>query len=413
MQQNGTYETPFSNKTLFWLIMVGLLATMGVAITSVFEGDGRYETSMGANSFSKSAIGHAALVEILKQDGWTIVQSQHNTAEKLGDGSALLIMEPRAGTVTSTRLEELLDYVPALLVLPKRSGVPHSYKQGWIGQQSVMGANIPTQVLGYVAAEAELVRPDKTPEDWQSPIFAQQTPDISNIQLMKSDKIEPVIWTEEGTLLGKIERENGVPLWVLSDPDILATHGLNRGWNADFSVGIIQTLAPDADTLVIDEVIHGFTVDPSLAKAMFRKPFLFATVAFLLALTVFLLALTRRFGAPYRHRIESRDSKAVFVENSARILAQANKEQEALLRLFEDTALTVARQLNVPHDLERQRLETWLDERAHSKGIVPDYSTLKRRLQRIREDDDTRQHRLLIISNQFYTWKREMLSDSK
>lgn len=413
MQRNNADETPFSNKALFWLILLGLLSTLGMAIASVFQGDGQYETSTGTDSFSKSAIGHAAFTELLAQDGWSVVKSQHDTLGKLGEGAVLLIMEPPRGSFAEQRIDDLTGYAPTLLVLPKRRGFPDQFRAGWISQQLLYGVSVPERVLSHLLEDGEVIRPETRQSTWVSPVFQDQMPDISDLQLFTSQAAEPVIATEEGMLLGRIEPEGGYPLWILSDPDLLATHGLNRGWNADFAVAIASLVADGRTTAVVDEVIHGFAVEPSLVRAMFEAPFIYATVAFLVALTVFLLAFTRRFGAPYRDRAAPQDSKAVFLENAAHILHMAEKEHEALVRLLDDTALQVAGELNVPADLEKHRLVAWLDQKAQQRGISPDYSTLRRRLQRMREDDDTRRRRLLIISNQIQTWKREMLSDAK
>jgi len=84
MAAGTSQSTPFSNKALFWIIFLGILATLGMAVTSVFQGDGQYEISSGTDSFSKSAIGHAAFVALAESEGWQVLKSQSNTADKLG-----------------------------------------------------------------------------------------------------------------------------------------------------------------------------------------------------------------------------------------------------------------------------------------------------------------------------------------
>ncbi|WP_262692713.1 hypothetical protein [Kordiimonas aestuarii] len=405
-------DAPFSNKTLFWIILLGILATLGVAVTSVFQGDGRYETSAGTNSFSKSAVGHAAWVELLKSDGWRMLQSQHNTFDKLNEKAALFLLEP-VGPPGRKRINDLIDFSPMLVVLPKRRTGPHPFKAGWIGSQHLLPARTPQTIAQNLLEDAEVIRPDATPKNWQHDFSATAVPDIDDLQLIKSDLLAPIIATGDGILFGKLKLAGAQPVWVLSDPDLIATHGLARGWNAAIAQTVAQTVAEGTDTIIIDEVVHGFTATPSLGKAMFEHPFVYLTIAGLLALMVFLLAQTRRFGAPWRANVEVADSKTVFVENAARILHLAEKEQEALLRLMDDQALEVARKLRAPSELERNRLEAWLDDQGQKRGISVTFSTIRRRVQRIREDDDSRQHRLLIHANQFYTWRQEMLNDPK
>lgn len=416
MTDNSGYsDSPFKSRTLFWLIALGILATLGIAVTSVIQGDGRYETSPGNNSFSKSALGHAAFAALMQEQGWTVLQSQHNTEAKLAqDGIALLVIEPR-GSVGTGRIEELTDYVPTLIVLPKRQGVAGGGRAGWIGAQRLLRTNAPQTIVDSLTEGMEVTRPAAKPDAWTGDFGGLGDPDIDDVQLLSGTTLSPIIQTDKGILFGRLTADHGSPVWVLSDPDLLATHGLARGWNAELANAVIDTVAAGGETLVIDEIVHGFTMEPSLVRAMFRAPFVYATVPALVALLVFLAALTRRFGAPRRRASTVRDSKAVFIDNSARLLQLADKEHEALLRLVDDSALEVARRLNIPADIEKNRLEAWLDEKSRLRGVNPDFTTIKRRVQRIRGDDDleTRHQRILILANQFRQWKHEILHEHK
>ncbi|MFC4346392.1 DUF4350 domain-containing protein [Kordiimonas lipolytica] len=414
MQANTNQAAPFSNKALFWILFLGILATLGLAVTSVFQGDGQYETSSGANSFSKSAIGHAAFASLAESEGWHSLKSQGNTSDKLGTDTTLLLLEPQGNNRSGERIETLIDWAPMLVVLPKRRGAPHPFKAGWIGAEFLMSMASPQRVAGFLAEDIDVLRPEESISDWQHSFDPQATPDIDNLQLLKSDAITPIIWNEHGILFGRLNREyEEEPVWILADPDLIATHGLARGWNAALALDVLRTVSEGRQSLVIDEVIHGFQRDPSLARAMFSHPFVYATVAALLALIVFLLALTRRFGAPWRRMADVNDTKAVFIENAARILHIAEKEQEALVRLVDDQALAVAQHLNVPADLARNQLDRWLDEQSSKRGVNPGFTTIKRRILRVRDDDDTKRNRLLNLANQFYTWKQEIMNDTK
>ncbi len=154
-------------------------------------------------------------------------------------------------------------------------------------------------------------------------------------------------------------------------------------------------------------------MEPSLARAMFEKPFVYPTFAVLLALLIFLLAMTRRFGAAARRTDETQDSKAIFIENTARILHLAGKEQDALLRLMDDQALTIAKKLNAPRNLARKDLIGWLDETSRLRGIVPDFGTIRLRVDRIVDDPDSKTVRLMHQAVNFYQWKQEILDDTK
>ena len=54
-------------------------------------------------------------------------------------------------------------------------------------------------------------------------------------------KLIPIVSSPEGILLGELGRADGRVL-VLADPDILATHGLGKGDNANLAFRIIDNL---------------------------------------------------------------------------------------------------------------------------------------------------------------------------
>jgi len=407
-------EQPFTKKALFILVALGLVATVGVAVTSIFAGDGRYQHSAGSNSFSKSALGHAALSEFLKADGRHILVSQYDTLNKIGNDSALLLIEPPARSASESQIDYLLDEAPTLLVLPKRTATA-GLRRGWIGRAFLPKPAAAQTVARYVADGAEVVRPAHANHIWTHDIGLGGDPEVDDLQLVKSPLIEPIISTEDGILFGKLKDrfEGGQPVWLLADPDVLATHGLARGRNSEVALEIMDTVATGRNTFVIDEIIHGFSLEPSLSKAMFKQPFVFATLAALLALIFFLLALTRRFGAPARVENTLQNSKTVFIENTARILHLADKEKEALLRLMDDQALTIAEKLNAPRDLARKDLVAWLDETCRLREITPDFGTIRLRVDRIVSDDETKARRLMHQASQFYTWKQEILNETK
>jgi hypothetical protein len=412
-EQNS--QKPFSQKAILVLIVLGLLSTLGIAVTSIFSQDGKYQNSPGSNSFSKSAVGHAVFVRLLAETDYQVLVSQYDTMGKIGDDSILMFIEPPARSASENHISYFLDEVPILLVLPKRRAIPSPIRRGWIGREYLLKPESVKSVAEYIVAGIEIVRPEHATHAWRHELGIDGNPEIDDLQLIQSDLVDPIIATEDGILFGRTQDrfEGGQPVWILSDPDLLATHGLARGWNADFAVAVTDAAANGRGTLVVDEIVHGFSMEPSLARAMFKAPFVYATLAAILAMMFFLLALTRRFGAVSRQTNSIQDSKAIFIENTARILHLANKEREALLRLMDDHALTVAEKLNAPRDLARKDLVGWLDEISRLRNISPDFGTIRLRVYRINDDDETKARRLLHQATHFYNWKQEILDDPK
>ncbi len=197
-------QQPFSRKAIAVLLAMGLFGTIGLAITSMFTDDGRYQNSPGSNSFSKSAVGHAALVELLRQNGKKMLVSQYDTMAKLGRDSALFVIEPPARSAAENRVEYLLDEAPMLLVLPKRRAISGGARSGWIGRNFLLRPEAPKTVAQYIIADAEVVRPDHAEHSWQHAFNLGADPEIDDLQLIKSPLVEPIISTRDGVLFGRL-----------------------------------------------------------------------------------------------------------------------------------------------------------------------------------------------------------------
>src|SRR5262249_57014999 len=88
-------EPIFSSRLLIgW----GAGAVVIFAISLYLMGGGELTgpDSTGASTFSRSAIGHAGIAEVLTRLGMPVVKSRYNSLEKLSPRSVLVIAEPRA-----------------------------------------------------------------------------------------------------------------------------------------------------------------------------------------------------------------------------------------------------------------------------------------------------------------------------
>jgi len=97
---------------------------------------GRQETT-GANAFSRSAIGHAGVADILRRLGLPVQESESGSLAKLRTGGVLVLAEPRPFE-GGDNLRELLEAKTVLLVLPKRRGQPSVTHPGWIEEASLV-----------------------------------------------------------------------------------------------------------------------------------------------------------------------------------------------------------------------------------------------------------------------------------
>jgi len=148
-------------------------------------------------------------------------------------------------------------------------------------------------------------------------------------------------------LLAEMATHSGGRLFVLSDPDLIANHGLARGDNAGRALGLLSRIPGAGQTVVVDETLHGFEQTPSLWRELFVFPLLSATLQGLLALLMLVWSGLGRFGAPMPTSSTHASGRALLIENTAALLGSAGHSAHSLARYLDvtigDLAQTPAR----------------------------------------------------------------------
>ena len=136
----------WSARTVYWLLAIGLLSFAGAAWFVIFA-----DSDVGApkaNAFSYSAIGHRALVETLRSTGVPVLVSRDSSAAKAGDGSLLVVAEPRLESWHENTIGAEPGATDILLVLPKWDGLKSQARPHWL---SISGM-IPRQYVESTCA---------------------------------------------------------------------------------------------------------------------------------------------------------------------------------------------------------------------------------------------------------------------
>jgi hypothetical protein len=124
-------ETDFSGRLLAGWI-AGAVVVFAVSLYLMGGGEVSGPESTGASTFSRSAVGHAGIADVLQRLGIAVVKSRYNSLEKLAPRSVLVIAEPRPGQQSEEAIRTLLKADRILLVLPKWTGLPSEQSPGWI-----------------------------------------------------------------------------------------------------------------------------------------------------------------------------------------------------------------------------------------------------------------------------------------
>ncbi len=358
-------EGPFSRRAAAWLAAI---AAASLALSAFLGAYGELlgdPPSWRADGFSRSAIGHRAVLDLAGRLGLSVLTSRHRTAERAEADVVTLLLEPRveedAGKGEAAPHRARLVEVAAragrlLLVLPKRTGPPSPSSPGWLGAHALVSeeaALAPLRALGDedaydVDLRASLVRLEKPATSWISDQAAGlPAPTLAAPQLLASKDLTPLLRCPEGILVGELQVGDQRAL-VLSDPDLLATHGLGKGDNAVLAVRLLEWLgaAKDGRPLLVDETLHGFEIQPSITRELLSFPLLLAALQAGLAALLAGWAAAVRFGRPRPAPRALSPGTAFLVEASAALLQHGGHAGHALGAYWRDAREEVLRRLH-------------------------------------------------------------------
>lgn len=396
----------FSQRTVTILIVVGVLSFVGAAYFTIFGEDLRTKRTVGANSYSYSAIGHRAFLETLRRLEIPVLTSRNNSAAKAGTTSVLVVAEPITLKRNDQRVEKLLAAPIVLVILPKRFGFRSVLKSRWLGSANLLPKGAVARTLRGIISDAQINRPDDA-VSWRKNRFGLH-PDIEAPQLITARRLRPIIGSEQGMLLGELRRGYR-RIWILSDPDLVSNHGIDSSDNAVLAVQIVNALRPRDGIVIVDETIHGFRLDPSLWRTFFEFPYVIATIQAFAALIMLLWASTARFGAPAPVKRPIEAGKAALINNTARLLERGGHAKDIFKRYLEVTLRDVAHRVHAPRHLDDEALIDWLDRVGKSHGVTTTYRSVRQRAERLTAASGADVARTARAARNLHRWKQEML----
>ena len=396
----------FAQRTIVWLIAVGGLSFLSAILLIAFGEDLLPTSTVQANAYSESAIGHMAFVETLRALGIPVLVSRSDSSLKAGPNDLLIVAEPPAEQKDDAYLLGLLHADRVLLVLPKWRAFPDFSNRHWAGKVFRIPSGDVDDILRTVASHGttKTVQPEI---DWKGDRFGGKA-SLAQPQLMTADGLKPLIDSNLGVLLGETVDSYG-RLWVLSDPDLISNQGLKRGGNAVIAVGMVQELLPAGGSVIVDEVIHGFRRDPSVWRALFEFPIIIITINAFAAVGVLLWAATGRFGSPIPVEPPLKAGKTTLIGNAAGLLQFGGHTAEILGRYLALTFADVVSRVHAPAQLAGAALDQWLERIGKARHVQSAPAQLRRDAELATAAGRADDRRLLHVARDLYRWKREML----
>ncbi|PZO05934.1 MAG: hypothetical protein DCF28_02645 [Alphaproteobacteria bacterium] len=392
----------FSPLTVISLVVIGVLSLAGLGVLSAYAPELKSGNDGGAHGLSKSSVGFGGIVRLLETTGVPVLLSRG----ALGTGAegSLLILTPTLAT-PADQIADRQHRGPTLIVLPKWNVVAEQEKRGWV---NTVGVIEPSRALTLLpdairpgtrisqrtgVSGTLLTRPAGNP---MGPRLA-----LENLQTISGRDWIPVVIDERGEPVVALRR--GTQTYVLSDPDLLNTHGLKRLAGAQVAISILDVVRADGESVVFDLTLNGFQRTRSLLRLMLEPPLLGVTLVIAALFVVAGLQAGVRFG-PARERARAVAlGKQALADNTAGLVRMARREHRMASPYALLVRASVARAIGAPRRLSEPELDAFLDRVGAQSGVEARYSILATRAAEARTAGD-----LMTVARDLHRWKLEM-----
>ncbi len=386
-------------------------ASFVFALLMLLFSDGEGEPNPNTNGYSKSSIGHELLINMLDELGYQVRINRLTDPGSTIAGDLVIYAEPNVGFLPDgEELASVLETAGAvLLVLPKRLGVvdPDDPQKILRSSTSVNAQ----EVLSRFLMNAEVMPPDESDLE---PISLTQNsfekvPQVASLQLMDAPFLDVLMRTERGVFLGRDGEESG-NLFVLSDPDIIATHGLMHGDNAELVVAIIDHILPEGGAIVFDESAHGFAVSKSFWQELFRFPLSLATLHGFLVFLILMWITLGRMGQKRVLPPTIPPGKRFLLENVSNLLTFYGHRGFLGHKYLDNSLRRTANKLRISGS--KQEIEARLEVMAEQRNLGWEVERWRSELGANKGITARSAQSVLRVAREVHQWNREMLNGS-
>lgn len=382
MSVQGAAEEParsqpvFSPKVLLALIAAGVFATSAYLLLSAYEPDLRATRGGGAHAISRSAIGYAGVVRLLRLMGEPVVVSTSASARSNYLGLMVLTPQPFRA------LRKLETQHDRLIVLPKWATEPDPGHPGWEANAQAMpepfvASTLPQAFKGVMvvrrkpgaAGPARLLSAfGRWPDEGlpAGPIGEFQT-------IIPTGGLKALITDDRGGVV--LAMAPGANLYVLSDPDLLDTQGIRDPRTARIAATLLLTLKTDDQPIAFDVSATEAGGQKSLLRLAVEPPFLASTLCLVAVAALVGLQAWFRFGPAARAPRAVALGKTALVETGAGMVRLAKREPQMARRYVQLCRQRAAAALGAGH-LEGEALDAFLDRWAERVGAGERISVL-------------------------------------
>lgn len=391
--------SPFSARTVLWVILAGALAFLGLLVLSAYAPELRSGKNGGSHALSVSAVGFKAIVTLIDETGGTARLIRDEKALGTED---LLVLTPDLSTDPAKLAERVNRRIaqPTLIVLPKWGVMPLKGNKSWVQE----AGPLPPPMIETLLAKVARLRVKRSAGGQLQPreglTEAAQMGAPATYQSISGDKLTPLLVDREGR--AALAAYDDRKLYILADPDLLDNLGMASEDRARAALAMLDDLnSTDAEGIAFDLTLNGFARSPSLLKLAFEPPFLALTLAILGAALLAGIHAWGRFGAPAGEERAIGFGKRALVDNAAGLIKRARREHRTGERYALMTRDVVASATGAPQGAGDAVLAAYLDRLGDPAG--GGYSELAARATAAGHRDE-----LLAAARALYFWRKDV-----
>lgn len=411
-QRLAAVRPPFSPRTVFVMLLVGVTAFVALGVLGAYAPALRARTQGGDNALSRSAVGYAGLVTLLRSQGVPVLISRGRTPPPSG-APGVVVFTPPASTTPEALAAALPTNRRVLVVMPKWMALPDPTHPGWVQGHILPPAAGSANMLGRRGVAGVAYQNDTAALKLANvaPLFQPdddlRTGPVQSLQTLRTTGGEVQLADPGGRpVLVKLDGD----LYVLSDPDLLNNSGIASLQTARTASTILDELRSGQGPVVWDVTLNGLGRARSLLGLALTPPFLGASLCALAAALLMGVHAAARFGPARPPERAYGLGKAALLDNTAMLIRLARREPRmgrryaALVRRALGRRVLALRPGDLAAEADAGRIDAALD-RLTPAGEPP-FSALAREADEARDGPS-----LMRASRRLHQRRLEMLGE--
>lgn len=401
---------PFSARTVIALVIAAVFAFSALTVLQAYAPDLRGGSDGGAHALSRSAIGFSGLTRLLKGLGEPVVVSRDPRVRRAS--TSLLVLTPEPDS-SAREVFDMSAVGPTLVVAPKWAALPDPANPGWAINGGLLAPGEAARPLARRFGKVSLSADPATTPARLTGLAAGDlaTGPVAQLQTLAGGAgLVPVLRDGRGRTV--LARTADGRAYLLSDPDLLNTHGLKDLATARAAVAIVGAVRKGDGPIVFDVTLDGFSRSRNLLKLAFSPPFLGATLCLAAAALLGGVQAATRFGPAVRSGRAIALGKRALADNSAGLIRLARREPAMAGRYLDLTRSAVARALGAEAAggvrLGASELTAVLDRQAERLGTSHRLAELAAQAETVKD-----RAALLRLARDLRQWRTEMTGERR